>query len=429
MIRSKKEAKNSKWLKDIPNKWSVGRIKDLVNLKSGETITSEEIDEQGDFPVYGGNGQRGYTSSYTHEGDRILIGRQGALCGNINYASGKFWATEHAVVATPVKKFELLWLGELLRIMNLNRYSNAAAQPGLAVERIKNLYIPIPPEEEQKAIAFYLGDACTKIDKVVERKHEQLRKLQQYFFTKVNELLTAKKKEDSGKSIDIDNGFIKRKIPATWTVDRLRDIAIINDESLGANTPDDHLINYLDISNVDRYGVIDRDEIEELLFEEAPSRAKRVVKKYDTVISSVRTNLQAVAYIDFEMKNLICSTGFFVCRPKFTSKLRSKFLYYFLLTTYSKDYFFFRSTGVSYPAINDYKFGSIPMFIPPVNKQDEIIERLDKLKSKIENASKNIRDQIAKLNAYKKSLIHECVTGKKRVYDEKEKLTSSVYAE
>ncbi|MFY4658094.1 restriction endonuclease subunit S [Escherichia coli] len=73
------------------------------------------------------------------------MGRQGALCGNINYAIGKFWASEHAVVVTPNERAVTIWLGELLRIMNLNQYSVSAAQPGLAVERITDLYIPIPP--------------------------------------------------------------------------------------------------------------------------------------------------------------------------------------------------------------------------------------------------------------------------------------------
>ena len=94
----------------------------------------------GDFPVYGGNGLRGYTTSFTHEGHYVLIGRQGALCGNINYAKGKFWASEHAVVASMIGKIDTYWLGELLRDMNLNQYSNAAAQPGLAVDRITDQF-------------------------------------------------------------------------------------------------------------------------------------------------------------------------------------------------------------------------------------------------------------------------------------------------
>ena len=82
------KATNIDWLPSIPDNWSVVRLKDIAKLQSGNGITSADIDEVGDYPVYGGNGLRGYTTSYTNEGDYVLIGRQGALCGNINYAYG-----------------------------------------------------------------------------------------------------------------------------------------------------------------------------------------------------------------------------------------------------------------------------------------------------------------------------------------------------
>lgn len=81
-----------------PKHWAIRRIKDLAFLKNGDSIVSEQIEENGLYPVYSGNGLRGFYSKHTNDGEHILIGRQGALCGNINYAYGKFWASEHAVV-------------------------------------------------------------------------------------------------------------------------------------------------------------------------------------------------------------------------------------------------------------------------------------------------------------------------------------------
>ena len=88
------------WVGDIPESWQVQRLKTLCNMKSGDGITSLVISRTGEYPVYGANGIRGYTSSYTHDGDYILIGRQGALCGNVHHVRGRFWASEHAVVVT-----------------------------------------------------------------------------------------------------------------------------------------------------------------------------------------------------------------------------------------------------------------------------------------------------------------------------------------
>src|SRR5690606_9240454 len=89
------------WLGSVPVEWQVLKLKRVARLQSGEFITSDAIEDDARYPVYGGNGRRGYTSAYTHEGEYALIGRQGALCGNINYANGKFWASEHAVVVYP----------------------------------------------------------------------------------------------------------------------------------------------------------------------------------------------------------------------------------------------------------------------------------------------------------------------------------------
>jgi type I restriction enzyme S subunit len=157
---------NISGLKEIPEHWEIKKIKYLADLKSGEFISAELIKEDETFAVYGGNGLRGYTDKKTHSGEYILIGRQGALCGNINYAIGDFWATEHAIVCHPIEQYDILWFGELLRLMNLNQYSIAAAQPGLSVDTIKNLLIPIPPYSEQIEISNYLQKNLAKIENI-----------------------------------------------------------------------------------------------------------------------------------------------------------------------------------------------------------------------------------------------------------------------
>lgn len=181
------------WIGEIPEGWTVCRIKDLVETKSGSNLTTEEITNEGLYPVYGGNGIRGYYREYSNEGNFILIGRQGALCGNINYASGKFWATEHAVVCYPKREFKLRWLGELLRVMNLGQYSLSAAQPGLAVERIKVLKMPLPPINDQVSIASYLDIKCSDIDSLIAVKQQKIEELKEYKKSVIYEYVTGKK--------------------------------------------------------------------------------------------------------------------------------------------------------------------------------------------------------------------------------------------
>ena len=115
-----------------------GVLADFCTLKAGKSVKSGDISEnykEGLYPCYGGNGRRGYVSSYSHDGIYNIIGRQGALCGNVNIVNGKFYATEHAVVVTPKEQIAPHWLYFALSGMNLNQYARGVAQPGLAVNQ------------------------------------------------------------------------------------------------------------------------------------------------------------------------------------------------------------------------------------------------------------------------------------------------------
>ncbi len=154
--------------------WRRLKLKYVAALESGDMITSDSINEAGDYPVYGGNGLRGYTTAYNYSGSFVLLGRQGALCGNVNYATGRFWASEHAVVVRPNEGVEVSWLGELLRAMNLNQYSMSAAQPGLSIEHISSLSIPVPTIGEQRSIADALHQRSKHHESLTARLDAQV---------------------------------------------------------------------------------------------------------------------------------------------------------------------------------------------------------------------------------------------------------------
>lgn len=142
---------------DNPQDTSVLKLSDICSMQAGKFVKASDIhlvkDEIYKYPCYGGNGLRGYTDTMTDEGDYTLIGRQGALCGNINVATGQFHATEHAVVVYPNEELvDSKWLRYTLEKMNLNQYATGVAQPGLSVQRIMQLSLEIPPLSEQKRI-------------------------------------------------------------------------------------------------------------------------------------------------------------------------------------------------------------------------------------------------------------------------------------
>lgn len=154
--------------------WEVKPLSDCCFLQAGKFVRANKIYEVASndrYPCYGGNGLRGYTTSFTHEGLYSLIGRQGAQCGNVNLVKGKFYATEHAVVVAPKYGLNTLWLFYKLTQMNLNQYATGQAQPGLSVENIEKLIVRLPEDEkEQQKIA----DCLSTLDKLITAQAEKI---------------------------------------------------------------------------------------------------------------------------------------------------------------------------------------------------------------------------------------------------------------
>ncbi|WIV52065.1 restriction endonuclease subunit S [Marivivens sp. LCG002] len=133
---------------------------EVFHLRAGQHISATGIEKEASdshaFPCFGGNGVRGYVQEKSHVGDFLLIGRQGALCGNVQRAKGAFYATEHAVVVRATEAMNVDWAYHYLTIMNLNQYASQGSLPGLAVGNLQNLKIPVPSLAEQARIANIL---------------------------------------------------------------------------------------------------------------------------------------------------------------------------------------------------------------------------------------------------------------------------------
>ena len=142
---------------EIPENWKWVRLGDIFTLQAGKFISASQISNEQDsehqYKCFGGNGIRGYVSDYNTNGTHALIGRQGALCGNVNLAHDIFYATEHAVVVYQYCDTDVNWIFYGLTELNLNQYATSVAQPGLAVGKIEKVLIPLPPLAEQKRIA------------------------------------------------------------------------------------------------------------------------------------------------------------------------------------------------------------------------------------------------------------------------------------
>ena len=158
----------------LPKNWQLSTLGEVFYMHAGKNIVASEISSNADetyrYKCIGGNGLRGYVQQFNTEGPFPIIGRQGALCGNINYVEGRFYATEHAVVVDTFCKINVKWAFYFLIKLNLNQYATATAQPGLSVNTICDVQIPLPPLTEQQRIVAEIERWFALIDTVEQGK-------------------------------------------------------------------------------------------------------------------------------------------------------------------------------------------------------------------------------------------------------------------
>ena len=375
-------------------------------MKSGDTLSSEQIDpEQGYYPVFGGNGRRGFYSDFNSYGDYVLIGRQGALCGNINYAHGKFWATEHAVVCYPLKDIALFWLGELLRTMNLNQYNVSAAQPGLAVERIKNLLIPVPPLAEQETIAAWLDEKCEEIDAAIAKVDREIELIDELKQSEISRVVTRGLNPDAPlRSSGVD--WIG-DIPAHWTKCRLKFIGSarngltyspsdVKDSGklvIRSSNIQDAKLNYDDCVFVANY----------------PETLS--VNSGDTIICSRNGSINLIGKSVFIEDDMDVTFGAFMMR--FRPYEHPKYSHYLLSIAISRYKGLFATTTIN--QLTADSLGKMEAVMPPYMEQVQIADYLDKKCAEIDGLKAKLTKKRETLTELRQSIISEVVTGKCKV--------------
>lgn len=276
----------------------------------------------------------------------------------------------------------------------------------LNIDKVGDAIILVPEIFEQEAIAAYLDSRCGDIDKVVATQEKRIALLNEMKQSIITQAVTQGLNPDA----KMKNSGVEwiGMVPEHWEVKKLKFVVTCNDDVLDEKTPKDTVIRYVEISDVDSVnGVKNFTEYE---FKNAPSRARRITKVDDVIVSTVRTYLKAIARIKDD--DLIVSTGFAVLRAK---DIDVDYLAYCSLSQYFIDDVISESVGVSYPAINASQLVNIKIALPGINEQKEIADYLNQRCAEIDKQIGTMTRQIELLREYKQSLITEVVTGKRKV--------------
>lgn len=391
---------NLPWLKSIPDHWEIWRNKNIfTELKEevGDKVNSHRL---------------------------LSLTLNGIIPRDVN-AGGKFPSSfeKYKIVKTGNMAFCLFDIDETPRTVGLSQYdgmltgaytimrvdninSKYAYYYYLALDngkKLKPLYkglrktidittfqsakLPVPPRNEQDQIVRFLDWKVSSINKLIRTKIKEINLLRELKQVLINNELLAKSN--------------RKRVP-------LKRYAKSNRESLSERTPENHRIEYLDIGSVG-YGYIKK-KPKYYTFSEAPSRARRVVRSGDTIISTVRTYLRSVCYIDDDFDGCIVSTGFCVLTPN--HQIVPEFLGFVLSSDAFINEVVRASVGTSYPAINESKLLSIKISLPEqIDEQRKIIIDLSKKLEKIDRTISYINDLIVTYEELKTRLISDVVTG------------------
>lgn len=399
------------WLGEIPAHWGVLALKRLGAMRAGIAITSEDIEPLGEYPVFGGNGIRGYAESYTHDGEFPLVGRQGALCGCVNFASGKFWASEHAVVVTPTAHVDPHWMTDLLSAMSLNQYSQSAAQPGISVETIGAILAPVPPQAEQRSIAAFLDRETARIDALMAKKERLIDLLQEQRTARITRAVT----KGLDPNVPMKDSGVEwlAEIPAHWELKKTTWLFSIG----SGTTPKSEELGYY---GGDTPWVTTSELRESVVRKTEKSLTQAALREYSSLKLHPAGSVAVAMYgatigrlgilgIDAAVNQACCV---------FSNPIGMAMKFWFYSLQMRRPYLLSLGYGGGQANLSQELLRSVRVPTPPLPEQRRIAAFLDHETTRIDSLISKVREAIECLKELRTALISAAVAGKIDVREE-----------
>ena len=293
----------------------------------------------------------------------------------------------------------------------LRAFSTGMGIPHVDGRTLRQMPIPLPPLAEQAAIVRFLDFVDGRIRRYTHAQQRVIDRLTEYKQAVIHQAVTGKIDVRTGAPYPAykDTGIEwLGQVPKHWELKPLKHWVRMNARTLPETTPADYEFRYIDIGTVGTGYLLKEPQV--MRFGEAPSRARRVVQAGDTIISTVRTYLKAVYYVDGDPDALVCSTGFAVLTPR--QGTHPKFVSYLVQSDSFANCVSAESVGTAYPAITEGQLGRFYVAIPPLAEQAAIVQYLDEQTARLDAAIAAVQRRLALVGEYRARLIADVVTGK-----------------
>tara|TARA_R110002050_G_scaffold57423_5_gene129160 strand:+ start:68721 stop:70091 length:1371 start_codon:yes stop_codon:yes gene_type:complete len=430
----------------IPNSWEAIRFGDVVNYIKGYPFKSSEYTDSGirivrvsdtsftsiknENPIFVSKSSKHKYKKWALKQDDLIFTTVGSkppmydsLVGKAILVEDKhdgFLLNQNAVLIKPklkAKNISHLLLNHFRTDRYINHiekiYRGNANQASITLDGLFEFKIPLPNDpKEQTAIANALSD----VDALLTELENLLAKKQAIKTATMQQLLTGKTRlpqfaiDAEGKKQGQPKGTKPSElgeIPVDWEVQTIGDISTIDPDNLGATTPSDYEFEYISIEQVSGGKLHGTTRVK---FQDAPSRARRVLQKGDVLLSTVRPNLKSHLYIRNNVVNLICSTGFSVIRSN-NKGLHPELIFHHLFCHIINNQIDMLISGSNYPAINSTDVKNLKVAIGSVEEQIAIATIL----SDMDNEIQTLEQRLTKSRQIKKGMMQELLTGRTRL--------------
>ncbi len=410
------------WIGEMPRHWNTLRLQKIYRIKkdiagtAGHTVLSvtqhgikpKNMDSKGQFAL-------DYSKYQLVKSGDFVMNHMDLLTGWVDISKYDGVTSPDYRVFTSIANCQNTFFKYIFQFCYMNRVfyglGQGVADVGrwrLPADMFRKFMLPVPPLPEQTAIATYLDEKCATIDAIIAEAKASIEEYKSWKASVIFETVT-KGLNPNAEMKDSGVEWIG-SIPKAWQYVPLKYLASCNDEVLTEATPEDYTFDYIDIGSVHTGNGIGM--CERMQFKDAPSRARRIVRDGDIIVSTVRTYLKAIAQVGNYDVPHIASTGFAVIRTK---NANASFLKYALLSDNFVSQVEADSVGISYPAINATQIMAFKIPVPSIAEQTDIALYLDDKCAAIDGVIAEKEALIGELESYKKSLIFETVTGKRRV--------------
>lgn len=410
------------WIGEMPSHWNTLRLQKIYRIKkdiagtAGYTVLSvtqhgikpKNMDSKGQFAL-------DYSKYQLVKSGDFVMNHMDLLTGWVDISKYDGVTSPDYRVFTSIANCQNTFFKYIFQFCYMNRVfyglGQGVADVGrwrLPADMFRKFMLPVPPLPEQAAIAAYLDEKCATIDAIIAEAKASIEEYKSWKASVIFETVT-KGLNPNAEMKDSGVEWIG-EIPKAWQYTPLKYLASCNDEVLTEATPEDYTFDYIDIGSVhtgNGIGICER-----MQFKDAPSRARRIVRDGDIIVSTVRTYLKAIAQVGNYDVPHIASTGFAVIRTK---NANASFLRYALLSDNFVSQVEADSVGISYPAINASQIMAFKIPVPSIAEQVAIASYLDARCAAIDGVIAEKEALIGELETYKRSLIFEVVTGKRRV--------------